>query len=454
MTNQHDRLRHDVLQRLLEVSQHLSASAKVTEILSVIINAMRDTLDAERATVFEYDAVKQELFSTVAHGLGKASKESVGPDEEQTQLLHSREIRIPVVRGLAGQCAQTRRLINISDAYADDRFDLEIDKQTGFRTRSILTVPLLAYDGELIGVIQVLNKRARSFDVEDEQIALALASHAAVAIKRGRLIEDQLMRKKLERDLQLAQRIQQNTFPAQLPTLRGFSIDAWCEPAEETGGDAYDVIGISPSLTGSSRLSSVDETDRAVLLLADATGHGIGPALSVTQVHAVLRTLVRMDIALPMIAHHMNLQLCDDLPSGHFITVWLGELNANERTLTSFSAGQAPLIRYEALHNEFDVLPADTVPLGVIDDLGIGSSNSFAMKHGDIFAAISDGIFEAPDSNGRMFGTERLIEIISKHRDTPPSQILTAIRDAVANFTNGAPATDDRTAIIIKCTAP
>lgn len=188
MANQHDRLRHNVLQRLLEVSQRLSASANVTEILSVIINAMRDTLDAERATVFEYDSVKQELFSTVAHGLGKANQESVGPDEAQAQILQDGEIRIPAARGLAGQCAETRRLINISDAYADDRFNLEIDKQTGFRTRSILTVPLLAHDDELIGVIQVLNKRARSFDAEDEQIALALSSHSAVAIRRGRLI--------------------------------------------------------------------------------------------------------------------------------------------------------------------------------------------------------------------------------------------------------------------------
>lgn len=454
MTNQHDRLQQDVLHRLLDVSQRLSASANVPEILSVIINALRDTLDAERATVFEYDAINQELFSTVAHGQEITDKKSVGSDAATAQLLQNREIRVPVARGLAGQCAQTRRLINISDAYSDDRFYNEIDKQTGFHTGSILTVPLLPYDGELIGVIQILNKRVRAFDVEDEQIALALASQAAVAIKRGRLIEDQLMRKKLERDLQLARQIQQNTFPDQLPTLRGFSIDAWCEPAEETGGDAYDVIGFSPSLTGSSNIFSVDETDRAVLLLADATGHGIGPAISVTQVHSVVRTLVRMDKGLPKMAHYMNQQLCEDLPAGHFITVWLGELNATERTLTSLSAGQAPLLRYKASSNEFDVLPADIVALGVINDLDIGRANTFEMKRGDIFLAISDGIFEAPDSKGRRFGTKRLIKVISKHRDRQPSQILTAIRNAVAKFTNGAPAHDDRTGIIIKCTGP
>src|SRR5262249_21325801 len=92
---------------------------------------------------------------------------------------------------------------------------------------------------------------------------------------------------KLEGDLQVARRIQQDTLPEQIPSLAGFDIDAWNEPADETGGDTYDVIGYRRGETGLALTSAGAE--RAVLLLADASGHGIGPALSVTQVRAMLR---------------------------------------------------------------------------------------------------------------------------------------------------------------------
>ena len=452
MTDQRRTLRQDILQRMLEVAQHLSASANVTDILAVIVNAMRDTLDAERATVFEYDPAGRELFSTVAHGLGKAGSTSIPPDATGDGPSATDEIRIPCDFGLAGQCAQERRILNVPDAYADDRFNPEIDQRTGFRTRSILTVPLLASGGELIGVAQVLNKRGRGFDAEDEQIAAALASHAAVAIKRGRLIEDQLVREKLQRDLQLARSIQQSTFPKCLPALAGFAIDAWSEPAEETGGDAYDVIGYHVTGTAAPILGSAQDANRAVLLLADATGHGIGPALSVTQVRAMLRMAVRIGAGLPQIVHHMNKQLCDDLPSGRFVTAWLGELNATDHTLRSFSAGQGPLLRYDAARGTFDMVESDAMPFGIMSDLDVEIARPIPMRPGDLFAVISDGIFEAVDRAGRQFGPERVIDVLSVHHRRSPQRIMAAVRDAVNAFTDARPASDDRTAIIIKRT--
>lgn len=171
-------LRDDVVRRMLEVARHLSGSANLRQILSVIISAMRDTLSAERATVFEYDEARQQLVSTVAHGLDPAAV-SPAPDGSRDDLTGVAEIRIPADSGLAGQCAQLRSIINVPDAYDDDRFDQSTDKRTGYRTRSLLTVPLLDDDQTLIGVTQVLNKRGGPFDDRDEEIALGLASLAA-----------------------------------------------------------------------------------------------------------------------------------------------------------------------------------------------------------------------------------------------------------------------------------
>jgi serine phosphatase RsbU (regulator of sigma subunit) len=255
---------------------------------------------------------------------------------------------------------------------------------------------------------------------------------------------------KLERDLQLARQIQERTFPDRLPDLAGFQLDAWSEPADETGGDTYDVVGYQSAVAGTPIVLSVKTADRALLLMADATGHGIGPALSVTQVRAMLRMAVRAGERLPSIVRHLNEQLCADLPEGRFITAWFGELCAADRTLTSFSAGQAPILRYNAKGDAFDVMEADTLPLGVVENLEITVAEPYQMGAGDIVAVISDGIFEAVGSSGQQFGTARVVDVITAARTKLPAEIIAAVRAAVVVHTAGAPAEDDRTGIIIK----
>jgi phosphoserine phosphatase len=257
---------------------------------------------------------------------------------------------------------------------------------------------------------------------------------------------------KMEQDLQVARKIQLSAFPRHLPLLDGFEIAAWNEPAEETGGDTYDIIGCRNESGGKSITKEAVAADRAIMLLADATGHGIGPALSATQIRAMLRMAVRLQQDLLKIARHMNEQLCADLPDGRFITAWLAELNVADRTLTSFSAGQGPILHYHAASDRFDVLGADAMPLGLVEELAIELTEPFRMSPGDIVAVISDGVYEAMDSTEAEFGNERVMQILSTHRHESAQHILAALQDSVAQFTDSAPAADDRTAIIIKCT--
>ncbi len=215
---------------------------------------------------------------------------------------------------------------------------------------------------------------------------------------------------KLERDLQLARQIQQKTLPQHLPQISGFQIHAWNEPAEETGGDTYDVVGYALIHGEDSVKIETDTAERAILLLADAAGHGIGPALSVTQLRAMLRMAVHIEPDISVIARHLNQQLYADLPEGRFITAWLGEINAANSTLRYFSAGQGPLLHFTALLNEVAILPANTVPFGISDAIQTSPAESIEMNEGDIFAVISDGIFESMNHQDEQYDTDRVIE--------------------------------------------
>jgi len=255
---------------------------------------------------------------------------------------------------------------------------------------------------------------------------------------------------KLEDDLKLAREIQQNTFPNRLPRLDGFDLDAWSVPAEETGGDTYDLVGVRRGADVGVALVLPENAERAVLLVADATGHGIGPALSVTQVRAMLRMGVRTGEPLADIVRHMNEQLCADLTEGRFITAWFGELNATDCSLVSFSAGQGPLLYYEAASSEVRELASDAPPLGILETMEIDVGAPLALAAGDMVAVISDGIFEAKNTQRQQFGVGRVGALLARHHDAAAAEILATLRADVEAFTRGTVADDDRTALLIK----
>lgn len=254
---------------------------------------------------------------------------------------------------------------------------------------------------------------------------------------------------KLERDVQLARRIQQDTFPRRLPALSGYEITAWSQPAEGAGGDTFDVIGLSRTGDGRYGLSE-DRADAAVFLLADAAGHGIGPALAVTQVRAMLRMAVRSGQMLPVIITQMNAQLCEDLQEGRFITAWFGRLDTASHRLTSFSAGQAPLFHYRAVDSRCRTLVAQVPPFGITEDIAVELPDPVILEPGDLFVVFSDGLIEPTDAGGRIFGSRRVAQVITACHAMPTHDLLATLREELGRYTKGAPAEDDQTAVIIK----
>jgi HD-GYP domain-containing protein (c-di-GMP phosphodiesterase class II) len=171
--------RNAKLQRLLEVAKSLGAEKDIDTLLETILTHATDVISADRCSLFIVDRDKHELWSKIAQG--------IVPDVSGA----NGEIRFAIGKGIAGQCAETGKVINIEDPYADPRFNPEVDKRTGYRTTSILTVPMLDARGGVTGVIQALNKvGAKSFTFEDEELLLALGGSAAVALENAFLHRD------------------------------------------------------------------------------------------------------------------------------------------------------------------------------------------------------------------------------------------------------------------------
>lgn len=413
------------------MAQALASTNDLESVLGLVIDALRDVLHADRASVFQYDAGAGELFATRAHGLPT-------------------DLRLPADKGIVGEAAQTKRAVNIPDAYADERFNRSVDESTGYRTRCLLTIPLLDPEGGLVGVAQVLNKSESHggvFTPTDEGVAAHLAVQAAVAIKRAALIEAERAKRKYEADLRVARDIQRSAMPGagDLPTIPGYDLASLFEPAEETGGDAFDVIP-TPGRS---------EPERYTLLMADATGHGVGPALSVVQVLAMVRMACRLESRPEAVASAVNRQLCRDLPAGRFVTAFIGSLDPRTHELRYVSAGQAPIVlvpaRFDAASGDADACcsNASAMPLGIDADLAPDPTPPIVFAPGDALALLSDGYYEAASPGGELFGQERVVRHIAARARDGAARALASLRSEVDAFTEGAPPEDDMTGILL-----
>jgi phosphoserine phosphatase len=346
-------------------------------------------------------------------------------------------IRVPADRGIVGECAQTREIINVPDAYADPRFNPEVDRRTGYHTRCLLTVPLVGHDESLVGVLQLLNKRGGTFDKRDERIGEALGAQCAVALQRARWIEVLVVKERMDRELAVAREIQSGFLPRSMPELPGYDVAGTSVPAEETGGDTFDVIGI--------------DGPRLVALVGDATGHGVGPALSATQVRAMLRIALRLGDDLDAALSHINDQLDEDLASNLFVTAFLGVVDPATHRVRYHSAGQSPILHFHAATGECTWSSSTAPPLGILSPLPLSDSVHVELAPGDILGVMTDGVFECADSAHVQFG-ERGVEALFRkhHAQQPLDTLVETIHRAVRDHREDAPADDDMTILLVR----
>ena len=170
---------------LLKATSSLGQSLDLERTLQVVMDEARELMQADRSTLFLIDRETGELWSKVATADGQTSM----------------RIRIPADRGIAGYVASTGQTLNIPNAYEDPRFDANVDRQTGYRTRNILCMPIYNSEGELIGVTQLINKHQGNFTPSDEEFMRAFNIQAGIALENAKLFESVLLEKQYQKDI-------------------------------------------------------------------------------------------------------------------------------------------------------------------------------------------------------------------------------------------------------------
>ena len=407
------------LEPILALAGKLAAPYDLATMLVEVVDAATQVLGAERASVWLYEADSDELVLRVASDIAP--------------------VRMAAGAGIVGTCARTRKLINVPDCYADARFDPRVDRKSGYRTRCLLALPLIDHQEALVGVMQVLNKRHGVFDAADEALGGVLAAQCAVALQRTLMMQQVIEGEKLRREMETARVVQMSTLPAAMPQVPGYDLYGTFRPADLTGGDTFDLALTEQGL---------------LIVLGDATGHGIGPALSVTQMHAMLRMALRLGADLELAYRSVNNQLAERLPADRFITAFIGLLDPATHRLRFHSGGQAPILCYRAKRASFEEHKPTTFPLAAMPLERLRAATTLELEPGDVLALISDGIYECADARGEDFGAERVRRLIAERHDAPMAELAVELLQSVQAFAGGAPQADDMTLVLVKREPP
>ena len=255
------------LRKLTEANHSLAEMESLDELFPRLIDLAKEVTNAEASSLM--------LYNSESHLLEFASiKDDVMGDRADDVLKSS--VKLKMGEGIAGWVAQNRKAVMVKDAQRDPRFSKRADKQSGFVTRTMLSVPL-SHQEELLGVLNVLNSREKPFfETDDLALLESFADLAAVAIARSRLVEERIEQERFQAELKAAAKIQELFWP-KIPELgEGSHVWAFSQPAASVGGDLYDVI---PMPDGS-----------WLVYVADVAGKGLPAALIMAALSAKIRS--------------------------------------------------------------------------------------------------------------------------------------------------------------------
>jgi sigma-B regulation protein RsbU (phosphoserine phosphatase) len=402
-----------ILVLLNEIARELTSILNLDELLGRIAELLRRLIDFQMFSILLLDSSGENL----QHRFSLRFNENV-------HVKHT----IPLGRGLVGQAAQTKQAIVVPDVSKDPRY-IESNPET----RSELVVPLV-YKDKVIGVLDLEHTRRGFFTDDHRRTMMTLAAQVAIAIENARLYEEiARQERRLERDLALARELQMRLLPQTLPKLAHLELAAKFSPARAIGGDLYDFIPYSLSRLG--------------IAIGDVSGKGAPAAIYAALVSGIVRSHAPIEPGPAEMLSAVNLSLAERRIEAQFVSLIYAVWDDEHRTLQVANSGLPRPVYVHDGKNE--VIEATGLPLGLFDEAEYDEFR-FKMKPGDMFVFFSDGILDARDRSGEMFGRGRVEKIIAECGGKSADCVVDRLFKAAAEHSAGVETFDDQTVVAIK----
>ncbi len=405
------------LSTLIEVNSIISSSLNLEQILENVMKISKQVMNADASSLMLIDEKTKELVYQVA--LGKVGE------------MLKQEFRLKMGQGIAGTVAEEGKPLLLEDVYTHPKFHRAHDDATGYRTKSMITVPLKVGD-RITGVAQVINRLDdEPFDRDDLDLFLALCSLAAIAIENAKMHKSLMEKQRLVKDMEFARTVQESFLPQNTPEITSYKFSAHYTPAQEVGGDFYDFIRLDQSRIG--------------IVIGDVSGKGVPAALYMAKLGSDLRTLAFTERDPATALCKLNDLLAERSRRGMFATLLYIVLDSQSAALTISNAGHLPPIIKKADGTVLKLSTGGGSPLGILAGMKFGQETA-VLDCGDTVVLYTDGITEAMNAGEELYGYERF-ETLVLNSTADPDALKSAIVEDVNKFTGLSPQHDDMTLV-------
>jgi phosphoserine phosphatase RsbU/P len=406
-----------ILLLLNEIARELTQILNLDELLGRIAELVQKLIDYQMFSILLLDSTGEKL----QHRFSLRFNENI-------HLKHE----IPLGRGLVGAAAESKHAVLVPDVSKDPRY-----LQTNPETRSELAVPLI-YKSNVIGVLDLEHTRRGFFTEEHKRTMTTLAAQIAIAIENARLYQEiERQERRLERDLSLARELQFRLLPQARPKLGHLDVAAKFVPARAIGGDLYDFIPYSMS--------------RLALVIGDVSGKGAPAAIYAALVSGILRSHAPIEPSPSEMLSAVNLSLAERRIEAQFVSLIYCVWDDAQRVLTMANSGLPRPLYVRG--GTIEVIEATGLPLGLFDEAEYDEFK-FRMKPGDMFVMFSDGILDARNRKGELFGRGRVEKIVAGCTHKSADCVVNSLFEAVAEHSAGVETFDDQTVVAIRVRNP
>jgi sigma-B regulation protein RsbU (phosphoserine phosphatase) len=444
------------LQVLNEISREITSILDPDELLKKVGQLVRRIIDYQMFSVWLVNERDQVLVNRVSmrftHRSDTKDKEKELPPEEPKRtiwdssppivpqltppssasgLAENADVvgtTIPIDRGLVGAAIREKRVLHVSDVRRDSRYHM-----VNAETRSEMTVPLI-YKGTAIGVLDIEHTRLHYFTEDHERAMTTLAAQIAIALENAQLYQRVAQQEqRLERDLSMAREVQLRLLPPARPQHKRAEFSARFLPARTIGGDLYDFLQYDPN--------------RSAIALGDVSGKAAPAALYAALVSGIMRSAANRRPAPSEMLRTLNDALQERRLDSQYVTMLYGVWNDENLTVQIANAGSVqPLF---CRGEEIETIRAEGFPLGMFPN-ATWEEFSISTQPGDSVIFFSDGIVDAQNAAGEMFGTDRLIATVKKHHHKSASRLAESILTDVGRFQGKRDRFDDETVVVLR----
>src|ERR1035437_2995321 len=398
---------------LNEIATELTSILDLDPLLERVGQLLRRLIDYQMFSMMLLDEKGDTLVTRYAWRFGS---------------VHAPTRRIPITSGLVGAAVREWRVINVPDVRKDAR-NIEMNPET----RSEMVVPLFR-KGHIIGVLDLEHTRTGFFHEEHERMLTTMAAQIAIAIENARLYQAvSRQERELERDITMAREVQLRLLPSESPEHPHADMAVRFLPARTIGGDLYDFLDYGPG--------------QSAIVLGDVSGKAAPAALFAALVSGMMRSAAQQRPEPAAMLTLLNDALQERKLESQYVTMLFALWNDESRLLQVANSGAVQPVFCRS--GQPETVRAEGFPLGMFANASY-EELTMATEPGDVVLFVSDGILDAENAEGEMYGQERLSSLLCSRREQPAQEIADAILADVSRFQGEQERFDDETIIVLK----